>query len=252
MKAPEKKYKALILDVDGTLIPNQFNGMPSEKVTRAIQKASNLIPISIATGRPFRFVSHILSHLNLSGPSIVSGGAQIVDIKTGNILWQQLLNREDVLPIYTILDRLKIPCYVDDGHKDILLSKNYQPTEPFHIYTQAVSENKTQQAIDELKHIKTVSVHKIPSWQAGKLDIMINHTLATKQHGILEIAKILNIKTHDIIAVGDGYNDFPLLMACGLKIAMGNAVEELKTIADYIAPTVDEDGVATIIEKFVL
>ena len=41
-------------------------------------------------------------------------------------------------------------------------------------------------------------------------------------------------------------------MACGLKIAMGNAVPELKAIADFIAPTVEEDGVATVIEKFVL
>ena len=52
--------------------------------------------------------------------------------------------------------------------------------------------------------------------------------------------------------MGDGYNDFPLLMACGLKIAMGNAVPELKAIADFIAPSVEEDGVATVIEKFIL
>lgn len=45
---------------------------------------------------------------------------------------------------------------------------------------------------------------------------------------------------------------FLFLMACGLKVAMGNAVSELKTIADYIAPTIDEDGVADVIEKFIL
>lgn len=41
-------------------------------------------------------------------------------------------------------------------------------------------------------------------------------------------------------------------MACGLKVAMGNAVQDLKEIADYIAPSVDEDGIADVIEKFVL
>ena len=41
-------------------------------------------------------------------------------------------------------------------------------------------------------------------------------------------------------------------MACGLKVAMGNAVDDLKAIADYIAPTVDEDGVADVINKFIL
>ena len=44
----------------------------------------------------------------------------------------------------------------------------------------------------------------------------------------------------------------PLLMACGLKIAMGNAYEELKSIADYVAPPIEEDGVADAIEKFIL
>jgi hydroxymethylpyrimidine pyrophosphatase-like HAD family hydrolase len=41
-------------------------------------------------------------------------------------------------------------------------------------------------------------------------------------------------------------------MACGFKIAMGNANEELKQIADYVAPSVEEDGVAHIVEKFIL
>jgi hydroxymethylpyrimidine pyrophosphatase-like HAD family hydrolase len=82
------------------------------------------------------------------------------------------------------------------------------------------------------------------------LDIVSEH--ASKLHGVVDVAKLMHLSTHEIIGVGDGYNDFPLLMACGLKIAMGNAVPELKAIADFVAPTVDEDGVATVIEKFIL
>ena len=55
-----------------------------------------------------------------------------------------------------------------------------------------------------------------------------------------------------MIGIGDGYNDFPLLMACGLKIAMGNAVEDLKAIADFIVPSVEQDGVAHAINRFIL
>jgi hydroxymethylpyrimidine pyrophosphatase-like HAD family hydrolase len=64
--------------------------------------------------------------------------------------------------------------------------------------------------------------------------------------------KKLHLKKDEIIGVGDGYNDFPLLMACGLKVAMGNAVPDLKEIADYIAPSVVEDGVVDIISKFIV
>jgi len=76
--------------------------------------------------------------------------------------------------------------------------------------------------------------------------------LKSRASRIFKVAKILGIDTHEIIGIGDGYNDFPLLMACGLKVAMGNAVEDLKAIADYIAPTVSQDGVADVINKFVL
>ncbi|MGH7245314.1 MAG: HAD family hydrolase, partial [Candidatus Levyibacteriota bacterium] len=106
--------------------------------------------------------------------------------------------------------------------------------------------------ITKATHIPTISVNKVPSWTKGKVDALISHVGATKQHGIMEVAKFLGIETKDMIGVGDGYNDFPLLLSCGLKIAMGNAVTDLKAIADYVAPSVEEDGVADIIEKFVL
>ena len=47
-------------------------------------------------------------------------------------------------------------------------------------------------------------------------------------------------------------NDIPLLNICGLKVAMGNADKKLKSIAHHIAPSVDEDGVAHVVEKFIL
>ena len=53
-----------------------------------------------------------------------------------------------------------------------------------------------------------------------------------------------------MVGVGDSYNDFPLLMACGLKAAMGNSVKEILDIADYVAPSVDDDGLANVIEKY--
>ena len=90
------------------------------------------------------------------------------------------------------------------------------------------------------------------SFQKDFMAIEVSNADATKLHGIVEVAELFGIQTHEMIGVGNGYNDFPLLMACGLKIAMGNAVPELKAIADFIAPSVEDDGVATVIEKFIL
>ena len=66
------------------------------------------------------------------------------------------------------------------------------------------------------------------------------------------LAKILGTDASRLIAAGDSHNDLSLLKACGLRIAMGNAPDEVKAIADYVAPSVDEDGLAVAIEEFVL
>ena len=92
---------------------------------------------------------------------------------------------------------------------------------------------------------------KAASYKGDHLvDVYFSHSNATKQHAVFELANILGISNDEIIGIGDGYNDFPLLMGSGLKVAMGNAVSELKEIADYIAPTVDDDGLADVISKY--
>ena len=63
---------------------------------------------------------------------------------------------------------------------------------------------------------------------------------------------MIKVDLGQMTAAGDGYNDRPLLQACGLAIAMGDAPEELKAISDYIAPSAEEDGLAVAIEEFIL
>ena len=250
----KRKYKALILDVDGTTIPNKKDGMPSPKVVSSLAKAAKYIHICLATSRPYKDLAHILDRLNLSGYSIINGGSQIIDMKSRSFLWEQPILRKDVQAVIDILSKENVArVWLNDGKSDITIPTISLPKIIFQIY---IGVNFTifeaDNLIAKLSHISTISAHKVPSWTKGFFCIIITHALATKQHGIFEIAKLLEIKTHDIIGIGDGYNDFPLLMACGLKIAMGNAVPELKEIADYIAPSVEKDGLVDVINKFIL
>jgi len=247
-----KRYKALMLDLDGTTIPNRRDGMPSKKVREAIAKAGKVVNVGIATARPYFMTSDILDILELSGPLIINSGAEIIDHIDRKTLYEQPMRKKDILPICDLLNDLKVPFLIHDLQEDISFSKNYAPKKPSHIFIPDLTHGSANILIKKLENIPTIAIHKMPSWSKGKVSLLISHTAATKQHAILKVAEILKIDTHEIIGVGDGYNDFPLLMACGLKIAMGNAVLELKEIADYIAPSVDEDGVAHIIEKFIL
>jgi len=247
-----RRYKAIICDIDGTLIANQESALLSEKVINAVKTASRKIHFGVATARPYFLAKIIAEHLQLSGPSIIHGGAQIMDLTTGKILKEQKIAAQDILKAYAIAQKLNLRFLIDEETETIDMPKNWRPHDLLGAVCLSLDPKKADLLVDNWSRIQTISVHKIPSWEKGKVDVDISHTSVSKQYAILEVAEILGIKTDEIIAVGDGYNDFPLLMACGLKVAMGNAVPELKTIADYIAPSVEEDGIVDVIEKFIL
>jgi len=65
---------------------------------------------------------------------------------------------------------------------------------------------------------------------------------STKHTAVLEYARMLNLQHNELVAIGDGYNDYPLFTACGYKIAMANAPKELKDIADLVVSSVSDGG----------
>lgn len=256
MSQPNKKFRALIIDIDGTLMISQRNALPTDAVTKAIQKASEVLHVGIATQRDIPSTLPIIKHLNLTGPSILAGGALILDSKTFKVIKEEIIDIDSLNQAIKIMkeyqQKYKVPFLVQDRvFVDQEWNEDYRPVKPFATFIGNLELDTAKELEDKLSKIQSISVHKVEPW-GGKFGVVVNHALATKQHGIFEVAKILGINTHEIIGVGDSYNDFPLLMACGLKVAMGNAIEDLKAIADYIAPTVEEDGVVDVINRFVL
>lgn len=243
------KYKALMLDLDGTTIPNRPDGVPSERVTEAVNQASSLLHIGVVTGRPYFSAKPITSHLKLTGPSIVSGGAQVIDVLEDTIHYSQALEKTDIEKIFKETKGLDL--LLSDGAKEFPYTPSIDTTSILQLCINEVHPTKVEGILEAVSS-PTLITHTVPSWTPGYTAILFNHVKATKQYGIYEVAKVLGIDPSEIIGIGDGGNDMPLLMACGLKVAMGNANDNLKAIADYIAPTVDEDGVAHVIEKFIL
>lgn len=245
------KYKALISDVDGTLIKYDLNALPSKRNLEAIQKAKNIIHIGVATARPYFMMKKLFSVLDLSGPSVIAGGAQIYDTSSEKIVYQNTMERELVR---TTVKELKkyTSNFIFAGINGESDFSSGIPENTLQIYVFNLKETLADEIVEKFTS-PHLSVHKIySSKHKGKMDVEISDIKSTKQEGILKVAEILGIKTHEIIGIGDSYNDFPLLMACGLKVAVGNAAPELKEIADYIAPPMNQDAVADVIEKFVL
>lgn len=243
-----------MIDFDGTTIVNNRHALPSKKVIEAIAEAKKLLHVGAVTGRIYPDAKRVADMIMLNGPSIILGGAQIVDFASNKILWQQTMSRKDTDDICQLLQRYNQPFFISykDTKEEHTQASLLPHTEAFTIALTDLSPEQTELFHERLKQFHSLAVHRIIGWKPGTFWLQITHGEATKQHAILEVAKRLKIDTHEIIGVGDGPNDFPLLMACGLKIAMGNAADELKAIADYIAPPVTEDGLAEVINKFVL
>jgi HAD superfamily hydrolase (TIGR01484 family) len=248
------KYKALFLDIDGTTVIHGVDNLPSPLVTEAVNRCKDAgVAACLATSRTLRVTHHIIDHLRLTGYCVLAGGTQIYDPQIKKIIIEKHFPKDALRLIFDAAQKfggqeLKIFDGVNEGDYDGI----HTPKKILGIYFPTLKPTVLQELQKELDKIPGISLHRMDAWEEGfeTLDIMSSN--ASKFHGIEEVAKLLGIQTHEMIGVGDGYNDFPLLMACGFKIAMGNAVPELKAIADFIAPSVEEDGVATVIEKFIL
>lgn len=247
-------YKALILDIDGTLVPYDYNALPSKKVQQLINLAREQVTVCVATGRSFAFAEPVLKALSINhGIAVVNNGAQVVDIQTKKIYYDQPLLEADVTTIISLLREAGFPFLINEGYNDFHYEAGYEPATVYNIYTHELfSQEQVDNVIRHLSTLPTLTIQQTTHRDRDRFGLLITHAKATKQHGTLEVAKMLDIKPSSIVGVGDGYNDFPLFMACGLRVAMGNANDDLKQIADYIAPSVDNDGVADVIEKYIL
>ncbi len=246
------QYKAILLDVDGTIMPNKVDGYPSSAVTLALQLAQQKLHVGIASARTLEYANHLFSHLGLTGPSILLGGCQIVDAQSKKTLFEKSIEPADFGRIVRIVERLDVACFIDEPDQKIKYEPGYRPGKPLNIYLSKLTEAQADAIKHEFEAIPTITAHKATDFGNNLFAINISHASVSKSHAVAEVAKLLEILPEEIIGVGDGYNDLPLLMACGLKVAVGNAVDELKTIADYIAPAMEDDGVVDVINRYVL
>jgi len=208
--------------------------------------------VCLATGRILSTALPVIDVLDLTGLCVISNGIQIYDPVKQKIIEETPINQALIPELYELLSQFHVEIRQFDGITDIPYAGEALTTSIHSLYLPSLSQQKADQIIQSLIHYKNINAHKMIISADGQVGIEISHVNASKLHGIHRVAQLLKIKPHEIVGIGDGYNDFPLLLACGLKVAMGNAVPELKAIADFIAPPVEEDGVATVIEKFIL
>ncbi|MDL4840546.1 Cof-type HAD-IIB family hydrolase [Aquibacillus rhizosphaerae] len=265
-------YKMIVLDLDDTLLRDDHT--ISSRTKQALMKAQeNGIKVVLASGRPTFGMKAIAEELSLAeyGSCILSfNGGKIINCHSNEDLFSSTLSVQDVQRLYELSRREDIFIHTYVGDEIITQDDNpYTKIEseitglPIKLVTNFVESISVPvvKALmvgdpDKLKVIET----KLQAELANEYSVMRSKPYfleftekgVTKGTSLNHLIKELGIKREEVIAIGDSYNDQAMIEFAGLGVAMGNAPDDIKKIADYVTDTNMNDGVAKVVEKFVL
>jgi Cof subfamily protein (haloacid dehalogenase superfamily) len=245
------KKKVIIFDIDGTAVDSPDQKIPTKALISEMSRLSKKYYLCAATGRSWSFALPVLKVLNLSDPCIISAGTQICNPKTGEILWQKIIDNEsldEVLSIFRMYPSWKLlynDMTEDDYFNGGILPPDFKVKQPVYFLEQAfIPDPKAQEIHKNLAEVKGVAAVMVVAQKPGCRDIHVIASDATKEHSISKLLEIIGLSKKDTIGIGDGYNDIHLFNAVNFRVAMGNAVPELKQAADLVIDSVKDDGLA--------
>ena len=268
------KCKLLVLDVDETLLNHEKR--ITMRAKSALIKAQQVgVRIVLASGRPTHGLIPLAKQLELDkyqGFILSYNGSQIINIQTGEMLFVKRINPE-MMPF---LERkaAKNNFALFTYHKDSIITADQdnrwigQEAELNGMKIQAVP--KFAESIDFCPHKCMVvgddekaltGLENI--WKkrlAGTLDVYrsepyfleIVPQYIDKAYSLSILLEKLNIPAENVIAIGNGVCDVTMIQLAGLGVAMGNAKESVKACADYVTESNDKNGVALVVEKYIL
>ena len=259
--------KLVATDIDGTIF------IPEKEFTQAVRDcitklSKNNIKVVLVTGRMNAAATKIAKDLGLDTPVISYQGGLVVD--NGKKLYERYLTLEQAEKILEWAKRENI--HINLYNDDILYSEKdcYEVQR----YCNNLHTEHTIKKFDEIKKDKINKLLAIDYSNPDRItryekelqeifpDLYIvkstpyflefSNPEASKKCAVEFLQNYWGLKKEEILTIGDQNNDIALLQAGGVKIAMGNATDELKEIADYITDSVYEDGFVKAMEKFCL
>lgn len=264
------RIELIALDLDGTVVGEDL--VVHEPVRRAIERARRRgVRATLVTGRMFAAARPFAIELGISGAIVCYQGAAIYNVERRVALRQtplQLDIARDVLA-RAKADRFHAQCYADDRlYVDEInrFSKRYTDL----AQVEPVVVPDLQRFFADRPTLKIVLVDE-PARATAYVEVMKtflgSRAYVTRSHpdfvevidrgvnkgeALRFIAARAGVALDAVLAVGDSWNDLPLLEAAGIGVAMGSAPPELLARADAVVADVEHDGVAEAIERFVL
>lgn len=270
--------KLLVLDIDGTLVNNQKQITPrtKEALFQAMEAGHSVM---IASGRPTPGVQRYVDELQMAkygGYTLTYNGARVQECSSGKDIYEKRLSR-DLLPMlydFAKTHDLGIITYENDlsknpqvlsgrrlddwilweakingltvGERDDFL--DYVNYDVYKVLMTADPE-KSEGYMNELRDMLGVRANVMRS-EAFFIEITAR---GIDKAGTLErVIGPVGVSQNNTICCGDAFNDISMVKYAGVGVAMGNAKPEVKEVADYITASNEEDGIAQVVERFLL
>lgn len=262
--------KLVAIDLDGTLLDNDRKISARAKEAIRMVRARG-VEVTLATGRLFASAQTFAQELGLNMPLITYQGALVKVSGTGEVLYSR-----NVPP--------------DLAQQVVKMGKEHNCTVNFYVDDHVLVETLTPEAADysrtynavfrevgdlgKVAHLAPIKLLLI-DYDEERLDhlwqeclglfgdslyitkslppfLEFLHPEATKARGIDALVKHMGITARQVMVIGDSFNDLDMLEYAGFAVVMGNAYEEVKSKADYITLSNEDDGVAEALEKLIL
>ena len=270
--------KLIALDLDGTTLNDDrvICRANREALEAAIEKGVNVV---IATGRAYSALPEDVFEIKGMQYVLTSNGAVITDLRTKEVIYENCIAPSAVEKAVELLKQYPFMVEAFTGGGAYIEKAEYDHIRETRLSFRHVDYVlTTRQPVDGLydfildhkEHIENINVNfenqKDRSMMREILSGLADTTLTTsfdhnleiggattsKAEALRELEHILNVKSEEMMAVGDSPNDMAMMRLAGLPVAVENAKEEVKAIARYVTATNHKDGVAQAVRKFVL
>ncbi len=270
-----KKIRLLALDIDGTILTREKKLTDRTKAAMEAAAAAG-VAVVLVTGRPFYGVPEELLDVQGLQYVITSNGAVTTNLSDRSTLRSANLDPE------TALEIIAVPRELDLVYAAFLDGIGYCELEPFDRHLRLVHNlpieayiRRSRRVIDDMNGLIRNAVNGVENiwfiahdwkerdklskqirsqWKVrtvltGKADVEVGALLADKGFALNALAERMHIHREQILAIGDNGNDLGMLQTAGIAVAMGNAEEVVKQMADIVTDSNEEDGAAKIMEQ---
>lgn len=259
------RYRALAIDLDGTLLVGESLSAENRDAVRAAVKAG--FAVVIATARWHQMAMRIAAEIGLDGPVIACSGAQVHLPAESRDIFDERLPEDFVADLYAVCDADRCVATVTVSG-EVLLKLDGEPDR-----SQMPPEmrwvRRLAGAADTLPRVAAIQggavnarirselepryrdrVHFFDSiGPTGKVILTLTAATASKGAALEAACAHIGVAARDVVAFGDAQNDLEMFRVAGASVAMGQAEDYVKSAATWVTARNDQAGVAQAIER---